>query len=313
MALSIGQIAAVSYEAVLNESRTPQNQWVENAALREFERQGMIKKESFGKTLEETLDYRRNPGGEFLATDLAPTSSTKTEVLTAASYSPAEISVPVVWSKRDEVQNPSQNQKVSLVKSLLTNGIDTHDDLIEEAIFASSSTNGFHSALVLIPVNGQGTVGGINAGDEAFWRNQTDSYQSDGSDIEAVFTEVWNSCAKGSGSALSPKLMFSGSDTHALFESTQTPQQRYVDTQELQAGFKVLGFKTARYIFSQYGTDNVFFTNPKVFRIKVSKQYFRDKGEQMELEDANGWKFHIYSSLQLMTGNKSRLGIASQA
>ena len=41
MALDIGQIAAVSYPAVLAELRKPSNQWVENAALRVLERQGL--------------------------------------------------------------------------------------------------------------------------------------------------------------------------------------------------------------------------------------------------------------------------------
>lgn len=312
MALTISQIAAVSYEAVVTEMRSAQNQWAENAVLDEFERQGMIVRKSFGPTLEETLDYRRNPAADFLATELQPTSVSKTEVLTAASYTPAEVSVPVTWSKKDEVQNPSDQQKISLTKALLENGIDSHDDILEEKLFAATAYNGFNTFSVLIPTTGQGTVGGIDASAESWWRNQTGTYAADGSDIEAQFTTVYNACAKGSGSALAPKLMFSGSTPHALFESTQTPMQRYAD-QNLAAGFKVLAFKTARYIFSQYGGSKVFFAGPKVLRLLASKQYFRDKGETQELQDANGYNFKIYSSVQLVTGNKSRLGVCDAA
>jgi hypothetical protein len=88
MALTISQIAAVSYEAVVSEMRSAQNQWAENAVLNKFEDSGMIVRKSFGPTLEETIDYRRNPAADFLATDLQPTSTTKTEVLTAASLHP---------------------------------------------------------------------------------------------------------------------------------------------------------------------------------------------------------------------------------
>ena len=313
MALTIGQIAAVSYAEVLAESRTPENQWMENAAMREMKRQGFIKPRSFGETIQAPLDYRRNPGAGFLATSSTPLSTSKTEVITAASYDIAELAVPVNWYKKDEVQNPSKNQKVALVKSLLTNGFDSHDDEIEEALFAASSTNGFHSFAVLIPTSGQGTVGGISAVDETWWRNPNDTYLDDGSDMESVFTEVWNSAAKGTGSQLSPTLIVSGDTTQALFESTQQPQQRYVDTQELKAGFKVIAFKTARYCFSQYGGTKAYFLNPKSLNLLTSKEYFRDKGETKEFDNAAGFNFQIYSALQLITNNKSRLAVVDEA
>jgi hypothetical protein len=312
MALTISQIAAVSYEAVVSEMRDAQNQWAENAVLNKFEASGMIVRKSFGPTLEETIDYRRNPAADFLATDLQPTSTTKTEVLTAASYTPAELSVPVTWSKRDEMQNPTENQKISLTKGLLENGINSHDDLIEEKLFATSAYNGFNTFNVIIPTTGQGTVGGIDASVETMWRNKTGTYLADGSDIEAQFTQVWNDCSKGSGSALSPKLMWSGSTPHALFESTLQPLQRF-EGQEAKAGFRVLQFKTAGYIFSQYGGSKVYMGGPKCIRLLVSKQYFRDKGDTQELQDANGFNFKIYSGLQLVTGNKSRLGVLDAA
>jgi len=312
MALTIGQIAAVAYPAVLNEQRKPEDQFSENALLSEMQRQGMIKSRAFGETLQLTLDYRRNPGGKFLTTDVDEMSLAKTEVITAAEYAIGELGVPVMWTKKDEVQTPSENQKVAFVDSLLTNAISTHDDLIEEALLAATSTEGVHSALVLIPENGAGTVGGIDASTETWWANAADTYLADGSDIEAVLTEVWNTASKGSGSKLSPTLLFSGSDAHALFESTQVPYMRY-DSQDIKAGAKSLMFKTAKYIFSHFGDDHVFMVNPKTFSLYASKQYFRDKGEQREMEKINGFSFKLYSALQLATSNKSRLAVAYEA
>ena len=312
MALTIGQIAAASYVAVLNEARKPENQWAENAALREFERQGFIKRRSFGETLQKTLDYRRNPNAGFLATSLQTTSLTATEVITAASYDIAELSIPVTWPKKWEAQNPSENQKIPLVKSLLTNGFDSHDDLIEEAFFASTATNGFQSFRTLIPDAGQGTVGGIDASTETWWRNPNDTYLADGSDMVSAMTEVWNSAGKGSGSRMIPTLVVADDTTQALFESTQQPQQRYVDTEELKVGFKILAFKTARFIYSQYAGTRVHMMNPRSLQLDVSKEYFRDKGETQELDDAQGFGFKIYSALQLTTCNKSRLAVLTQ-
>ncbi len=308
MALSISQSVAVSYPAVLAEMRKAANQWSENAFLRELEKQGAIIRKSLGATIEAPLDYQRNPGTQILVTDMTPTSLSKTEVITAASYGIAEVSVPIVWSKKDEVQNPSENQKIALVKSLLENGIESHDDIIEQNLF-SVSLNGFLGHQTHVPQSGQGTDGGIDASTNLFWRNPSNTYVDD-TNIEAAFTVTYNQAAKGSGAKLIPTLMVSDGATQALFEGTQQALQRWVDSQDLKAGFKTIGFKTCRYVFSQYGDTNVYFLNPKNFSLVASKEMFRDRGDTQEIPNANGYVTKIYSALQTVTNNKSRLGVA---
>ena len=288
------------------------NQWAESAALREMERQGVIQRISLGATIEAPLDYRVNPDTAVLANDQDEASLVKTEIMTAASYSVAQISVPVVWTKGDDAKNPTEAQKVALVKQLLENGINSHDDQIERNIFTTSTSGGdeLNGLNDLAPTSGQGTVGGIDAAVETWWRNQADTYV-DASDIEATFTSVYNSCAKGSGASLAPKFMISGSTPHALYESGLQSLQRFMDSDEANGGFKVLAFKSARYVFSQYGGNNVYFLNPKNYNIVVSKQYFRDKGNTIEIPSQNAYVFKVYSALQALTNNKSRLGVAS--
>lgn len=313
MALSISQIVAVSYPAVLAEMRKAANQWAESAFLRELERQGAIERKSLGATIEAPLDYQRNPGTTFLATELQATSLTKTEVVTSASYAVAEVTVPIVWSKRDEALNPSENQKIALVKSLLENGIESHDDIIEQQVFAVS-TSGFLGLETHVTAAGTGSDGGIDSSVNTFWRNQTATYVDD-TDIESAYTTVWNQCAKGSGAKLMPTLMVADAPTQSLFEGTQQANQRYVDSQELKAGFKILGFKTSRFVFSQYSGNSgaTYFLNPKNFNLVVSKEYFRDRGDTQEIPNANGFVTKIYSALQTVTNNRSRLGIAAKS
>ena len=288
------------------------NQWAESAALREMERQGVIQRISLGATIEAPLDYRVNPDTAVLANDQDEASLVKTEIMTAASYSVAQLSVPVVWTKGDDAKNPTEAQKVALVQQLLENGINSHDDQIERNIFTTSTSGGdeLNGLNDLAPTSGQGTVGGIDAAVETWWRNQADTYV-DASDIEATFTSVYNSCAKGSGASLAPKFMISGSTPHALYESGLQSLQRFMDSDEANGGFKVLAFKSARYVFSQYGGNNVYFLNPKNYNIVVSKQYFRDKGNTIEIPSQNAYVFKVYSALQALTNNKSRLGVAS--
>ena len=119
--------------------------------------------------------------------------------------------------------------------------------------------------------------------------------------------------SKGSGSKLSPRIIVSGSATQSLFTSSQQAQQRY-STQELKAGFVGIPmFQQANYVFSQYGGTIMYFLNPKSFRLEVSKEYFRDKGETREIDTANGFVTKIYSGLQSVTDNRSRLGAIASA
>jgi hypothetical protein len=310
MALSIKDIVAASYPAVLAEKRKPANQWAESGTLRMFEKMGFIKRKSLGPTIEVPLDYVANAGGEFLATDVSPTSLNKTSVIGSASYAVAELSVPVVWTKKDDATNPSENQKIAYVASLLENAIETHDDLIEQALFAAAATQGFLSLPVLVTEDGTGTVGGIVAGTDTMWKNKFDDY-GDASALLASFATIYNACAKASGASNTPSLIITSPTSHGVYESKLTPNQRFVDTSEANGGFKVLAYRDAKVIFShRYSSDSFWFVNPKSLQLIVSKEYFRHRGETNEVDNANAYVTKIYSALQLVTGNRSRLGVS---
>jgi hypothetical protein len=267
-----------------------------------------------GANIEVPVDYRVNPDTAVLASDQDTASLVKTEVITSAVYDIAQLNVPVTWTKGDDAKNPTESQKIALVKALLENAINSHDDLIEQSIFTSSTAGGteVNGLDVLVPTSGQGTPGGIDAGTETWWRNPADTY-TDGSDIEAAMTSVYNTAAKGSGATLVPKVLISGSTPHSLFESQLQALQRFGDGETAKAGFKALQFKTADYIFSQYGGANIYFLNPKNYNMVVSKQYFRDKGSTYDVPGQNAFYFLIYSALQFVTSNKSRLAVLSAA
>lgn len=155
-------------------------------------------------------------------------------------------------------------------------------------------------------------MGGIDASIETWWKNYADTY-TDASDIEATFTTAYNKAAKGSGSTLAPKFMISGTAPHVMYEAGLQTLQRFGDSSEGDGGFKVLKFKNVDYIFSQYGGTKVYFLNPKNYNIVVSKQYFRDKGNTIEIPSQNAFVFKIYSALQAVVNNRSRLSVVDQA
>lgn len=314
MAITVSQLVSASYNAVM--SSTPENQWSESAAMRAFEKQGFIKRIAGGPQIEIPLDYQQNPDADFLATDFTAIGLDKTEVLTSAVYSVAQLSVPVKWSKGDEAKNPETNQKVALVKSLLENADTTHQEVIESTLFAAAVTDSFNPIPVLLPILGQGTIGGIDSAVETWWRNPVGTYNANFSDIEAVLTAAWNSASKGSGSKMAPSLLLGSADAHAGFEGTLQALQRYIDSDEAKAGFKTLSFKTAQFVFSQYAPttfDQVWGLNPKAFNLVVFKNAFRQKGDVLEIPGASGYVMKIYSALQAVVAAKSRCFVVSHA
>jgi hypothetical protein len=312
MALTIGQIVAASYNTVLTKSRKAADQWSENAALREMEKAGIVEQVAGGAQIEETLDYRRNPGGEFLSGDMATLSANKTEVLTSAIYDWAELAVPIVWSRGDEAKNASENQKVAFVKTITTNSLNTHDDLVEQALF-SVTTEAFHGLQTVVPDAGQGTVGGIDASTETFWRNPVTTYASNFSDIEAKLETEWNAVVRGTGSTKTPKIIISNAATQAGYMGTQQDNIRYIDIGEANAGFKVAAYKTARWIFSPYGSTRIYMLSPAAVSLKVVKGAFRDLGPEVPIPHQNATERKIYSMLQLTTREKARCGLLTVA
>lgn len=314
MALTIEQITAVAYPMVLADKRGPANQWAENAALRALEKGGFVERKNLGENIEAPLDYRANPDTAILASDQDTASLTKTEVLTSAVFEIAQLNVPVTWTKGDEAKTPTENEKVDFSRARIENALTSHDDQIETCVFTSSTVGGteLNGLNSLVPTSGQGTVGGIDASVETFWRNPADTYQADGSDIEAVMSETWNDVSKGTG-GMQPTLLLSGSSPHVLYESQLQAFQRFMRSDEADAGFKALAFHGAPYVFSHKGGSNIYMLNPKNYKLVVSRQYFRDKGSTEVVPGQNAFYFLLYSALQFITNNKSRLGVIQSA
>jgi hypothetical protein len=302
---TISQLLSVSYNEVKNEQRKPANQWANNYLMAQMEKMGFIEYVNGAPQIEVTLDYKRNPGAEVQAGDLDPVDTSKTDVLSSALYDPAQFVVPIVWSRADEAKNSTPNQKVSLTKSLIENALNTHDDVFEEMVF-TADTNGFLGLPTIVPDDGQGTVGGIDAATDIWWRNPAAEYDSTYADLQAVMTAAWNSTIRSTGSSFTPKLLVSGSEAHAGYEGTLTEFKRFQPADTGDSGFKLLAFKSAVYGFSAFGDDHIYFLNPKTFQLVVFKNAWRDLGETVEFESANGYIRKIFSMAQTKTPNKSR-------
>lgn len=309
MAVPFSQLVATTYDETVNERDKAANQFEESTFLGWLERKGGVKRVNGGNALSLTLDYRRNTDADFLASDTTATGTSKTEVITQAQYAWVPLVVPINWTITEEYLNADPNAKVDLVASLVDNAIASHDDALEAALL-STSTDGFLGLQNIITNDGTGTIGQIVAGTETWWGNQFEDY-TDASALLADMTDVFNACAKGSGSMLKPSLLVSDSDAHALYEGKLTPNQRYEGGDKASGGFGELKFKKADYIFSQHApASKIFFLNPKNFKLYVVRGAFRQRRSPVEHINAAMMNMKTITIGQAATNNRSRLGVA---
>lgn len=308
MAVPFTQLVASTYDGVIKDrDNKAADNWSDSAFLKYLEKIGAIKRMA-GATLQMTLDYQQNPGADFLATDTTPTSTTKTEVLTAASYDWATLVVPINWSFTDEALNQEPERKVDLVSALVDNAIRSHDRAIEAGMFAASATDGFQSLYTLFTEAGTGTVGTIDSSVETWWKNQFKDYDAAAA-LLADMTTIYNSCSRGTGGE-SPNVIITGPTEHGVYEGKLVANQRFVDTNTASGGFKVLKFKDVDVVFSNANTvDTYFFLNTKNTKLHVVKGAFRQRRTPIEHVNATMMNMKTFSVLQIATNNRSRNGV----
>jgi hypothetical protein len=311
MAIPFTQLVASTYDDVVNDRNKAADQWSDSSFLKGLEKLGGVKKVPGGATLQITLDYRANSGGDFLATDVTPTATGKTEVLTAASYSFIPLVMPTNWSFFDEAINSEKNQKIDLVSTLVDNALASHDQMFEDAMFAATGgTDGFNTLIDLYTNDGTGTVGTIISGTETWWKNQFKDWAADtGATLLADYTTLYNSCAKGSGGK-KPNVVVGSASQHALFEAALTPNQRYNDTSKASAGITDLQFKNIPYLFtSEYTSTSSWMFNTADTKLYVVMSAWRQRRQVQDFVNAAMSNMKIFSVAQLATGNRSRGGV----
>lgn len=311
MAPPFSQQLASTYDDVVNERGKAADQWSDSSFLKTLEKLGGVKRVPGGATLQLTLDYVANPGVDFMATDVTPTSTTKTDVLTAASYPYVPLVSPINWTLFDEAINSDTNQKVDLISALVDNGLASHDQAVEVGMFALTATDGFLSLPLLYTHDGTGTVGTIPANTEIWWKNKFKDYGTDtGATLLGDYTALYNATKKGSlGRA--PNVVVGSANSQAIFEAALVAQQRFVDvSNKMSASAETLAFKNIPYIFtSGYAGKDVFMFHTSDTQLFVVQTAWRKRREAIEHINAAMMNMKIFSVLQLATRNRSRGGV----
>lgn len=234
-----------------------------NVLLNRLKKKNKIRDLDGGTEIQVQLEYAENGTYQRYA-GLDTLNTNGSDVVTSAKYDWCQVALHVVSSGKELRQNSGKYAMINLVKTKKANALKTAANNFSVDLYSDGSlSNQIGGMANIIQTNGQGIVGGIDAGTWTFWRNKfreatgTNTAATPNAANAAAFTAdmgaLWLPLNRG---ADKPDLIIFSQDFYVLYETGQQQLQRYMDADLAQSGFIGLKYKTADVIFD----DNTNFT-----------------------------------------------------
>jgi hypothetical protein len=246
-----------------------------NALLARLMSKGGFRKEDGGLSIVCMLDYAANGTYQrYSGYDVLNVSAS--EVLSAAEFQWRQIAINVVANGLELRTNSGDSRIVNLSKSRVKNAIRTFKNNFSADVYSDGTLpNQIGGIQALISDTGGGTVGGIDSGTWAFWRNLVQSaaapIQGGGAitpgptTMESLMLPLWLALTRGDDK---PDLIVSDNNYFSFYEQSQTSIKRYTSdggkAGSAAGGFTSLKYKTADVIFdggSGIPANHMYFMN----------------------------------------------------
>lgn len=283
-------------------SNLPLTYWLRDA--------GNIVKLSGGESIVEQLLYGQNgTAGSYSGYDNLDT--TPQEGITAAQYPWRQYAASVAISGLEERKNSGSEKLIDLLKAKVNQAELSIQETMNAMFTSDGSGNGGKDWFGLdyfVPVDPtSGTVGGIDAAAETWWRSKADATAKV---LElGDLNHMYNLTSKGK---IHPVFELTTMDLYEKYESLLQPQVRYQNTKVADAGFQNLMHKGATV---QYDDDIAsgrwYFLNPRFLKLKVhSAAWF--KNTPFETPHGQDARYSQILCMGNMTANNRRfLGVLS--
>ncbi len=218
-----------------------------NSLLARVRKRGGSKPVSGGVTILENLEYAENSTFKWYS-GLETLSVSASDVLTSASFAWKQANANVVVSGLEQLQNASEQQMHDLLKSRIKNAERTMRNNIGAALFYSNTESsgkaigGLQHLVADLPTSG--TVGGIDASAQTFWRNQfydfsTLSITASASTITAAMNNQFINTTRNGETA---DYFVAGPTYFEYYLASLQANQRFESDESASAGFKSLKF-----------------------------------------------------------------------
>lgn len=212
-----------------------------SALLTRLEKKGKNQMWDGGRTLVEEIAYAANDttirfsGYEKL--NIEPS-----DFITSAEYSPKQAAVAVTVSGREELQNRGKHASIELVKSRIENAQRSIYDMLAQDCYSDGTADGGRQIVglqAMISENGEGTIGGLNSADEAWWANQFSDATIDATNITSAMNGLYLKLVRRNQS---PDLIVADNTAYEAYLASLQTIQRVTDNDTAQRGFQTLKY-----------------------------------------------------------------------
>lgn len=277
MALNFDELSASTFK---NYRRTFSDNIMKKIALySHLRKKGGIERKRGGLKLVEPLLYGfNNTFKSYSGYDVLNTSPQ--EGLTAAEYDWKNLAVSITISKEEEDVNSGESRIINLLKSKIAQAEKTYTMKFNEMLFGTGSGNGGKDVsglkTYITATPAVGTIGGINAADYDWWRNQyanPATFVTGGLGLSNM-RSMKNLCSREGDS---PKIIITSRDTFEAYEGILTTIERinFTKGQALagDAGFEELTFAGLPMLWDYHATSkDMFFLNTDYLKLVIDTQ-----------------------------------------
>ena len=251
---------------------------------------GKLRTVQGGRFISEPLNYAKNDNVSFIGKG-GTVSLNDFEHLTIAKYDWKYQVGSMVRFGTDDQQNRGKNQIISLMNSKMENTKNALIDSLETTLAAgSASGDEFDGLKLLVSDDGTGTIGGIAAASNTWWKNKfkdmaSTSFATSG---EAEMRTMLNDTGNNLGSDM-PDLILAGQEAYEYYEDTQMSYVQLVNNKLGDAGFTNILFKGLPVIWSpsitESGSDKMYFLNTRYINFVYDPVMFFDMTELTAAND----------------------------
>lgn len=237
---------------------------------------------------------------------------------TAASYARKRIAVTMVVTGAELDANSGKARMIDLIASKIKNGAKTLSNGMSHDVYSDGTDPlqiGGLKYLVSDTPNA-GIVGGIDASDaeNAFWRNTAVTVNLD--DVESIPMEFQKVIVKTTRNNDAPKKVYVDNSTYMKYFGSLQAQQRFVDAESGEGGFKDLAISGLPVVFDQ-GIEAEPMEGGAVAKhayfLNTDYLYLRPhKGKPSRKDRVNSINQDLYVEAFLWSGNMTCSGRAFQ-
>lgn len=232
---------------------------------------------------------------------------TKQDGISAAEYNWKQVVCPVIIEGIEKARNMGRERQINLLESLMMQAELSLEDKISEMFFGDGTGNGGKDMLGTEAIIAQdpttGVLGGINAANESFWRNNTNT--SVGSFASNGLREMSTSIRATQRGTDRTDLIIMDSTNFGRLESVANGRAEFQNPRLADLGFQALKFEGIDVIFDQNcPSDRIYGVNTRWTKFYIHSDMNFATGDFIEPanQDTMVAKIKVYG--QLVTGRR---------